>query len=94
MSVFIDTNVLVRSIEPSSPMHEPAVRAIASVIESGEAIVLTPQVMAEFRNVVTRPLDKNGLGLSPEEARAPLIRFGSRPLTGFWTLSGKLDSLN
>src|ERR1035438_1781339 len=69
MSVFIDTNVLVRSIEPSSPMHEPAVRAIASVIESGEPVVLTPQVMAEFRNVVTRPLERNGLGLSPEEAR-------------------------
>jgi predicted nucleic acid-binding protein len=53
MSVFIDTNVLVRSIVPSSPMHEPAVRAIASVIESGEPVVLTPQVTAEFRNVVT-----------------------------------------
>jgi predicted nucleic acid-binding protein len=52
MSVFIDTNVLVRSIEPSSPMHEAAVRAIAFVIEGGEAVVLTPQVMAEFRNVV------------------------------------------
>ena len=59
-------------------MHEPAVRAITSVIESGEPVVLTPQVMAEFRNVVTRPLEKNGLGLSPEEARdeiARIVRF-------------------
>jgi predicted nucleic acid-binding protein len=74
MRVFIDTSVLVRSIEPSSPMHEPAVRAIASVIERGEAVVLTPQVMAEFRNVATRPLDKNGLGLSAEEAHDEILR--------------------
>jgi predicted nucleic acid-binding protein len=88
MSVFIDTNVLVRSIEPSSPMHEAAVRAIASVIESGEAAVLTPQVMAEFRNVATRPLEKNGLGLSPEEARDEIVR-----IEDFFSLLGETEEV-
>jgi predicted nucleic acid-binding protein len=88
MSVFIDTNVLVRSIEPSSPMHEPAVRAIASVIESGEPVVLTPQIMAEFRNVVTRPLERNGLGLSPEEARDEIVR-----MEGFFSLLGETEEV-
>jgi predicted nucleic acid-binding protein len=58
MSVFIDTNVLVRSIEPSSSMHDAAVRAIVSIIASGEVAVVTPQIMAEFRNVAIRPLEK------------------------------------
>jgi predicted nucleic acid-binding protein len=88
MSVFIDTNVLVRSTEPSSPMHEPAVRAIASAIESGETVVPTPQVMAEFRNVVTRPLEKNGLGLSPEEARDEIFR-----LEGFLSLLAETEEV-
>jgi predicted nucleic acid-binding protein len=69
-------------------MHEPAVRAIASVIKSGEAVVLTPQVVAEFRNVVTRPLDKNGLGLSPEEARDEIVR-----MEGFFSLLGETEEV-
>jgi len=69
-------------------MHEAAVRAIALVIERGEAVVLTPQVMAEFRNVVTRPLEKNGLGLSPEEARDEMVR-----MEGFFSSLGETEDV-
>ena len=48
MSVFIDTNVLLRSVQPSHPMHAAAVRAVAGFIRDGEALVVTPQVVAEF----------------------------------------------
>ena len=69
-------------------MHEAAVRAIASVIQSGEAAVLTPQIMAEFRNVATRPLEKNGLGLSLEEARDEIVR-----IEGFFSLLGETEEV-
>lgn len=68
MSVFIDTNVLLRSVQPSHPMHAAAVRAVAGFIRDGEALVVTPQVVAEFWNVATRPIDNNGLGLSHQDA--------------------------
>ena len=68
MSVFIDTNVLLRSVQPSHPMHAAAVRAVAGFIRDGEALVVTPQVVAEFWNVATRSIDKNGLGLSNQDA--------------------------
>jgi len=69
-------------------MHEAAVRAIASVINSGETVVLTPQVMAEFRNVVTRPLDKNGLGLSPDQASDEIAR-----MEGFFSVLGETEEV-
>ncbi len=65
MSVFVDTNVLLRSVQPSHPMHDVAARAVAGLLRDGEVLVVTPQIVAKFWNVVTRPIDKNGLGLSP-----------------------------
>ena len=56
MSVLIDTNVLLRSVQPSHPMHGPAVRTVAALIRDGEAVLITPQIVAEFWNVATRPV--------------------------------------
>jgi predicted nucleic acid-binding protein len=74
MSVFIDTNVLLRSVQPSHPMHAAAVRAVAGFIRDGEALVVTPQVVAEFWNVATRPTDNNGLGLSHQDAHKEVAK--------------------
>ena len=74
MSVFIDTNVLLRSVQPSHPMHAAAVRAVAGFIRDGEALVVTPQVVAEFWNVATRPIDNNGLGLSHQDAHSEVAK--------------------
>jgi predicted nucleic acid-binding protein len=74
MSVFVDTNVLLRSVQPSHPMHDAAVRAVAGLIRDGEVLVVTPQIVAEFWNVVTRPIDKNGLGLSHQAAHAEVVK--------------------
>lgn len=72
MSVFIDTNVLVRMIEVADPMHDAAVRAVTALIRSGEALIITPQIVAEFWSVATRPRDRNGIGLMPDAAGAEL----------------------
>lgn len=67
MSVLIDTNVLLRSVQPSHPMHDAAVRAIADLLRASETLVITPQIAAEFWNVATRPADQNGLGWTHDQ---------------------------
>jgi predicted nucleic acid-binding protein len=49
-------------------MHAAAVGAVAAFIRDGQALAVTPQVVAEFWNVATRPIDNNGLGLSHQDA--------------------------
>jgi predicted nucleic acid-binding protein len=44
----------------------------------GEVLHVTPRVLIEFRNVATRPLAVNGLGLSPVDAEAQTTTFEAR----------------
>ena len=64
MPYLADSNILLRLVEPSHPMHAEAARAVASLRQSGETLHLVPQNIREFWNVCTRPTVKNGLGLA------------------------------
>ncbi len=68
MEHLADTNILIRSIDQTHPMQAEATAALTTLLRSGERLYVTPQNMIEFWNVCTRPLDRNGLGLSPTEA--------------------------
>ncbi|HTS68165.1 MAG TPA: type II toxin-antitoxin system VapC family toxin [Terriglobia bacterium] len=68
MDCLADTNVLLRSIHQSHPMHASALAALMSLLASGDRVYVTPQNIIEFWNVCTRPADRNGLGLTPSEA--------------------------
>lgn len=81
MSVFVDTNLLLRAAQPNHPFHSAAVRAISVLLSQDETLVLTPQIMAEFWNAATRPQASNGLGMRPYEALAELVR-----LEAFFTM--------
>ncbi len=72
MSVFVDTNVLLRAADPGDARHSAAVTSLTSLARGGEALVISPQIAAEFWNVATRPAQNNGLGMSIDEARAEL----------------------
>lgn len=74
MSVFVDTNILLRSVQPSHPLHEAAVNSVASLIAADTPLMVTPQIVAEFWNVATRPIENNGLGFSHDQAREELAR--------------------
>jgi predicted nucleic acid-binding protein len=63
VSVLVDTNVLLRRIEPLHDHHRRAVDATARLVESAEPVHVTPQNIAEFWAVATRPVARNGLGL-------------------------------
>ena len=81
MSVFVDTNVLLRAADPGDPKHEAAIKTISDLLEAGEALCITPQIAAEFWNVATRPVANNGLGMSIEEVRDEISR-----LEGFFSV--------
>ncbi|MCA1568115.1 MAG: PIN domain-containing protein [Acidobacteria bacterium] len=70
MSYLVDTNILLRSAQPSHPMHADATRAVGRLLAGGEILSVIPQNIIEYWAVATRPVEANGLGLSVEETAA------------------------
>jgi predicted nucleic acid-binding protein len=66
--VLVDTNILLRSAQPTHPLCQQATHAISKLIRQEDSVFFCPQNIAEFWNVATRPIDKNGMGFSPEHA--------------------------
>lgn len=64
MGELVDTNILLRSVEPLHPQYSIAVQAVARLLAQDTTVYFTLQNIAEFWNVATRPKDKNGLGLT------------------------------
>jgi predicted nucleic acid-binding protein len=78
MAHLIDTSILGRLANASDVQHVVAARAVLELHRQGEVLHVTPQVMVEFRNVATRPVAVNGLGLSPVDAEALTATFEAR----------------
>src|SRR5436309_9944190 len=68
MRVLLDTNVIVRLAEKSSPQQVLAKAAILQLENDRNELCLVPQVLYEYWVVVTRPAAENGLGMSPADA--------------------------
>ncbi len=65
-----DTNVLLRLTKPEDQDYPLVQRATTRLWDRGTEICYTPQNLAEFWNVATRPSGRNGFGLSiPETDR-------------------------
>jgi predicted nucleic acid-binding protein len=68
MSTLFDTNVLLRVVNKNDPLRPVALSAIRILRKRNETLYYTPQVLAEFWNVCTRPPSaRGGFGLSPTE---------------------------
>lgn len=67
MRVLVDTNVLLRSVQPNHPLCSQATQSVSKLIRQKDAVFFCAQNIAEFWNVATRPAERNGLGLSPQE---------------------------
>jgi predicted nucleic acid-binding protein len=81
VSYLIDTSILGRLANTTDARYRVADRAVLELHRRGEVLHLTPQVLVEFRNVATRPIALNGLGLSTVDAEALAAGFeGSFPL--------------
>ncbi len=77
MRCLVDTSVLVRVVDPSSPLHE-RVRDFLDTLSQDHELLVAPQCLYELWVVVSRPLASNGLGqTSGETDRIPggILRF-------------------
>src|SRR5271170_1346033 len=74
----VDSNVLLRWVKPDDRDYPLVVSAIDATLQRGAVFCYTSQNVAEFWNTCTRPLDRNGYGLSPQEAdrRAGFLKTG------------------
>jgi predicted nucleic acid-binding protein len=64
VSVLVDTNVLLRRTQPEHLQYTVAVESVRRVLATGEPVYYTLQNIAEFWNVLTRPVANNGLAVS------------------------------
>ncbi len=55
MRVLVDTNVLLRTVQSNHPHFAEATTAIATLVRRGDSVFFSPQNIAEFWNVATRP---------------------------------------
>lgn len=68
MSCLIDTSILGRLANTKDLSHSVAANAILNMRLKEEMMFISPQNLIEFRNVATRPISVNGLGLSASDA--------------------------
>lgn len=74
MAYLCDTNILLRLLEPETPMGEQARDAFKALRQSGQSVFVTPQNLIEFWNGATWPIENNGFGLTPEQADDEVTR--------------------
>ena len=68
LSHLVDTNVLLRLEQSDGGQASLAKEATERLRLRGEELCVARQNLIEFRNTASRPLDKNGLGLTPADA--------------------------
>jgi predicted nucleic acid-binding protein len=77
MAYLIDTNILLRWVQPHHPLYPVVQFALDALRRRGEAIFVTPQNLVEFWNSATRPANRNGFGFTPAQADQELTRVES-----------------
>jgi len=78
VAYLIDTSILIRLANVADMRHTVAAGAVLELHRRGEVIHMTPQVLIEFRNVATRPVAVNGLGLSAANAETHAAVFEAK----------------
>ena len=67
-SCLVDTNILLRMTRRSDPQHQLVDAALAQLAVQGTILHYTHQNIAELWNAMTRPLERNGFGLTVADA--------------------------
>jgi predicted nucleic acid-binding protein len=74
MLCLVDTNILLRFSDRSHPSYPVIRNAVKKLRQDGYKLQVASQNCVEFWNVVTRPIEKNGFGLTPADAEFKLRR--------------------
>lgn len=67
-SCLVDTNILLRVSRRSDPQSKLVDSALAKLALAGTTLHFTHQNIAELWNAMTRPVNRNGFGLTVTEA--------------------------
>jgi predicted nucleic acid-binding protein len=68
MPYLLDTGIILRLVNKMDRQHSTVRNAVRELVARNEQLLVTTQIVAEFCNVVTRPVQSNGLGMPPAEA--------------------------
>jgi predicted nucleic acid-binding protein len=63
----LDSNILLRISKSDDPQQPVIAQALKALVGQGVRLCYTSQTLAEFWNASTRPLNKNGFGLTVAE---------------------------
>ena len=74
MSILVDTNVFLRSVQPHHPLNHQALSALLFLGKGSDPLVIVPQIIVEFWTAATRPIQNNGLGLTTLQAKGEIDR--------------------
>jgi predicted nucleic acid-binding protein len=66
--ILVDTNVLVRAVQPNHADCSRAKEAVKAARLRGYVPCIVPQIIYEYWVVATRPVAENGLGISTADA--------------------------
>jgi len=64
----VDSNILLRWVKPDHNDYSLVISTIEEILQRDGVLCYTSQNLGEFWNACTRPADRNGYGLSPQEA--------------------------
>lgn len=77
-SYLIDSNILIRWVQRDDPDYRVVESALNVLAKQEEILCYTSQNLAEFWNACTRPINRNGYGLTPQETDRRARLFESR----------------
>ncbi len=72
-SCLVDTNILLRLTRRNDPQHDKVEASLAMLVESGTTLFYTLQNIAELWNAMTRPVSRNGFGLTTVETEREVL---------------------
>ena len=72
--MLIDTSTLLRTVQVRHPQYEIATRALELLPGQGRTLHIVSRNLVEFWVVATRPVEQNGLGMSPYAAEFEITR--------------------
>jgi len=75
--VLVDTSVLTPTLQPHHSLYALTDRAIERLLAQGRDLHIVAQNLIELWVVATRPLEQNGLGMTPAAAAGDLARIKS-----------------
>ena len=70
MEYLADTNIYLRLVNKDDPQCGLVSKAVASLLQAGNTLLIASQSVYEFWSVATRPVAANGLGWTTQQTRS------------------------